>query len=147
MVGEVMVRKVVGLLPQENAGHALDKLLEMRISGLPVINSGGKLVGMFTEKEVLAKILPGYVELVGGFKYGQDSRALKQKVHNFSQLTVKEVMRQEVISVEESTALYEAAHLMLTSKARRLPVLDKEKKVVGIISRGDVVKAIFTRYK
>jgi len=142
-----MVRKVVGLLPQENAGHALDKLLEMRISGLPVINSGGKLVGMFTEKEVLAKILPGYVELVGGFKYGQDSRALKQKVHNFSQLTVKEVMRQEVISVEESTALYEAAHLMLTSKARRLPVLDKEKKVVGIISRGDVVKAIFTRYK
>lgn len=147
MVGQVMTREVVSLLPEENALKALDRLLEMRISGLPVINQEGKLIGMFTEKEALAKILPGYLEAVGGFKYDQDSKALKQKVLNFSGLTVKEVMRQEVVCVEESTALYEAAHLMLTRKARRLPVLNKEKKVIGIVSRSDVVKAIFTRYK
>ncbi len=147
MVGQVMTKEVAGLLPEENALKALEKLFQMRISGLPVIDQQGKLVGMFTEKEVLVKILPGYLEAVGGFQYSQDSKGLKQKVIHFSALTVKEVMRQEVICVDESTALYEAAHLMLTQKVRRLPVLNKDKKVVGIISRGDVVKAIFSQYK
>ncbi len=147
IVSQVMTKEVVGLLPEENALQALDKLLEMGISGLPVISPEGKLLGMFTEKEVIAKIFPSYLESVGGFQYDQDAKGLKQKIANFSGLAVKDVMRKDVICVEESTALYEAAHLMLTQKARRLPVLNKEKKIIGIISRGDVVKAIFSQYK
>jgi len=146
-VKEIMSKKVTSLDPEENALSALESLLRLKISGLPVIESAGKLVGMFTEKEVLAKILPKYLENVGGFVYDENPKAVKQKVLTFTDFKVKDVMRKDVITVDEDSALCEVAHMMLVQKARRIPVLDKEKNIVGIVSRGDIVKAIFNEYK
>jgi CBS domain-containing protein len=59
---------------------------------------------------------------------------------------VKELMRKDVVTVDEDTTLCEVARLMLTQKARRIPVLNKTKDVVGIVSRGDIVRALFAEY-
>jgi CBS domain-containing protein len=138
-----MTQAVKGLAPEATALEALQVLTELKISGLPVIDKSNKLVGMFTEKEILAHILPKYFEQVGAFAYADNPKAVKQKIKNFASLKVEDIMRREVISVEENTALCEAAHIMLVNKARRLPVLNAAKQVVGIASRGDIVKALF----
>ena len=57
-------------------------------------------------------------------------------------IKVKDIMRKEVITVDEDTSLSEVARIMLTQKIRRVPVLNKEGKVVGIVARQDVVKAL-----
>jgi len=145
-VQEIMSKEVISLRPEDSAKDALDILFKKRISGLPVIDRQGKLVGMFTEKEVLLKILPSYVDKVGKFVYEENPKAVKQKVLALSGLKVAEVMRSEVVTVSENTALCEVAHIMLTQKARRIPVLAASGIVAGIVSRGDVLKALFTEY-
>lgn len=146
-VKEVMTKEVISLKPDENARSALDTLFKMRISGLPVIDNNGKLVGMFTEKEVIVKILPSYVENVGRFVYNENPKAVRQKIIGINELKVKDLMRKEIVTVDEDTTLCEVAHLMLMQKARRIPVYNKAKDVVGIIARGEVVKALFEEYK
>jgi CBS domain-containing protein len=141
-ISEIATRDVVSVRPDVSAKEALDLLFKMQISGLPVINTDGKLVGMFTEKEILSYLLPSYVERVGRFIYDQNPKAIKKKFSELSKLNVSQLMRKDVVTTTEDTALCEVARIMLTQKARRLPVLDKTGKVLGIVARSDVLKAI-----
>lgn len=146
-IKEIMVKDITSLSPEMNALDAWDVLQKMKISGLPVIDDENKLVGMFTEKEILVKILPSYMEAVGKFVYDENPKAVKQRVLLLAKMRVREVMRENVITVNEDTALCEAAHVMLTQKARRTPVLNEKQEISGIVSRGDVLKALFKEYK
>jgi CBS domain-containing protein len=140
-VKEIMTKDVTSILPDTNAKEALDLLEKLQISGLPVIDDKGRLVGMFTEKEVLAAILPSYIEKVGRFIYEENPKTVKQKMANLRNIKVKDIMRKEVVTVDEDVVLCEVARTMLTQKVRRIPVLDKEKRMVGIVARTDVVRA------
>jgi CBS domain-containing protein len=142
-VADIMTKEVKSISPDTNVIEALDLLFEMEISGLPVIDERGKLVGMFTEKDILTGILPSYMEKVGSFIYQDNPKALKQKIINMRGVKVKEMMRRNVITVNEGANLCEVARVMLIQKARRLPVLNEAGEVVGIVSRGDIVKALF----
>lgn len=140
-VKEIMTKEIVSVKPEDNAKEALDLLLKMEISGLPVINAQGKLAGMFTEKDVLSHTLPSYIEKVGRFVYEENPKSIKNKFQDLSNLSVSQLMRCEVITIDEETSLCEVARIMLTQKIRRIPVLDKEKRVVGIVAREDIVKS------
>jgi CBS domain-containing protein len=140
-IKEVMTREIKSLSPDTNAIEALKLLEKTQISGLPVIDKDGKLVGMFTEKDILEHILPSYIHKVGRFVYEENPKATKKKFSELSKMKVAQLMRKEVISVSEDTALCEVARIMLTQKARRIPVVDKSGKVIGIIARCDVLKA------
>jgi CBS domain-containing protein len=146
-IKEIMKKEVKSVKPDDNVIEALNLLLKMQISGLPVIDAEGKLKGMFTEKEVLARVLPSYVGKVGRFIYDENPKAVRQKVLSLNTMKVKDIMRREVVTVNEDTALCEVASTMLTQKVRRIPILNKAKEVVGIVSRGDVVKALFEERK
>lgn len=140
-VKEIMTKEVVSIQPDTNAKEAVGILFKMHISGLPVINESGKLVGMFTEKDILRNILPSYIEQVGRFVYEENPKSIKKKFMELENIRVSKLMRPEVITVDEDTSLCEVAHIMLTQKVRRIPVLDKEKKVIGIVAREDIVKS------
>lgn len=141
-IKEVMVKDVQGLSPDISVKEAMDILLKRRISGLPVIDKEGRLVGMFTEKNILSYLLPSYIEKVGRFVYEENPKAAKKKLSELCQIKISQLMRKDVITATEDVALCEAARIMLTQKARRLPVVDKEGKVVGIIAREDILRAM-----
>jgi CBS domain-containing protein len=140
-IKEVMTRDVTSISPQISAKEALDLLLKMEISGLPVIDEKNKLVGMFTEKDILRNVLPSYIEKVGRFVYEENPKLIEKKFQYLKDLSVSKLMCKDVVTVDENTSLCEVARLMLTQKVRRIPVLDKEKKVVGIVAREDIVRA------
>ena len=140
-VKEAMTREVKSISPDISAWAALIQLSEKKISGLPVINKEGRLVGMFTEKEVLSFVLPSYVEKVGRFIYEENPKGTRKKLGELHNVKVNQLMRKEVVTIEEDVTLCEAARVMLTQKARRLPVVNKEKIVVGIIAREDILGA------
>lgn len=146
-VKDIMTKDVTSVSPDSNAKEVLDLLFKMQISGLPVIDAKNKLVGMFTEKEVLTAVLPSYLEKVGRFVYQENPKAVKQKVSALRDKKVRDIMRTNVITTDEDTNLSEAARIMLTQNSRRMPVLNAAKEVVGILSRGDVVKALFQEHK
>lgn len=140
-VKDIMQKEVISLSPDTNTLEALKILLERRISGLPVIDKNDRLCGMLTEKEILRVVLPGYIEQVGKMIYTGYDKIIK-KMQGLKELTVKDVMRKEVVTIAPEISLAEVARLMLTKKIRRIPVI-KEGKVVGIIAREDVVKTVF----
>ena len=140
-IKEIMKRDVTSIDPDTSALDALNRLFEMQISGLPVVDSQGKLVGMFTEKDVLAYILPSYIDKVGKFTYEENPKSTKRKFTQLGAVKVSQLMRKQVVTTTEDTTLCEVAKIMLTHKARRLPVLDKIGKVSGIVAREDVLKA------
>ena len=141
-VKEIMTKDVKSLSGEETVKDALDIISRLEISGLPVIDKDRNLLGMFTEKDILRIILPGYLTQVGAFVYGDDPKNIKNKFLNLHNLKVAEVMNKAVETVKEDTSLSEAARLMLTKNVRRMPVLDADKKVTGIISRYDVLAAL-----
>jgi len=141
-VREIMTKDLVSVKPDDTAQDALLALFKMQISGLPVIDAQGKLVGMFTEKGVLSYILPSYLDKVGRFIYEENPKSTKIKCAQLSGVKVSELMRKEVVTTTEEVTLCEAARIMLTQKVRRLPVLNTSGEVVGIVARCDIVRAM-----
>ncbi|MEW6170681.1 MAG: CBS domain-containing protein [Candidatus Omnitrophota bacterium] len=140
-VKDIMAENIKSISGEISVKEAMDLLFKHKISGLPVLDKKGLLIGMFTEKDILKTVLPGYVEQVGKFIYDEDPKIVKKKMQNLGKIKVKEIMRKDVITVSSDTALGEVARLMLTQKVRRVPVVDKDKKVIGIVAREDIVRA------
>lgn len=136
-----MSKKVKFVSADMNAQQALKILVKSGSSGLPVIDKRGTLRGVFTEKEVLRAILPGYLTEIGAFIYGEGSKSELKKLIRFGKRKVRDIMRKEVPTVSEETSLTEVSHIMLTRSERRV-IVTRGCKVVGIITRSDVVKAL-----
>jgi CBS domain-containing protein len=141
-VQEIMVKDVVSLETEDNVLDAMKLLFKMGISGLPVLDDDRKLVGTFTEKGILSFILPSYIEKVGKFIYEENPKSTKKKFCELGAVKVGQLMRKEIATIKPETTLCEAARLMLTQKIRRLPVVDGQGSVVGIIARCDLLKGL-----
>jgi CBS domain-containing protein len=101
----------------------VDMLLRRGISGAPVVDGSGHLIGMVSEHDCLKAILVGtYQGDVGG--------------------SVADVMTSSVETIPLGTSIVEAANQMVTSGRRRLPVVDHDNRLVGQISRSDLLRAV-----
>ncbi|MFA5115201.1 MAG: CBS domain-containing protein [Candidatus Omnitrophota bacterium] len=141
-VQDVMSRNVRHLSADTTVKEAAELLQKNRVSGLPVMDDNGMLLGMFTEKDILSHILPSYIEKVGSFVYEENPKAAKRKFGQLGEVTVSKLMRREVVTVNENVTLCEVARVMLTQKVRRIPVVDKDYRVVGIVARCDILKGL-----
>ena len=116
-VVDVMTTKVITIPAHQSKQQAARLLTQHRISGLPVVNDEKVVVGVVTEFDVISK----------------EGR------------TVGEIMTRGVISVSPDTELDEVRHLLVHERIKRLPVLEQG-KLVGIISRADLVREVATRW-
>ena len=123
-IGELMTKDVQTLTPDIPVSEAVRLLIAQKISGLPVVDAAGLLVGMFTEKDVLKGILPSYISKVGHFVYENSPQSIKNKVIKIAQRKVGDVMCCDVVKVGAETSVSEVAHIMLTQNVRRVPVVD-----------------------
>ncbi|MCW9012141.1 MAG: CBS domain-containing protein [Gammaproteobacteria bacterium] len=113
-----------------------------KISGVPVIDDNDKLVGVLSEKDILRAMFPDVEQIMqeGG---KTDFEAIEADYKNVLDKKAGDMMTQTVASVHPDMPLLKAASMMCVKKIRRIPVTDKDDKLVGIISIGDVHKAIF----
>ena len=140
---DVMTKDVVTIPETASLREAAHILVEHRISGAPVVDESGNVVGMLSEADILDEkkreaALPR-VALFGVSIVPEDS--LRRAYEEGMSLQVKDVMTKRVISVEEDTPLKEIARLMVRHKVNRFPVV-KERKLVGIVARDDILRAL-----
>jgi CBS domain-containing protein len=112
-----MNRKVVSLIPQATVEEAIRTLLEHKISGAPVIDKEGKLVGIISQFQLLEVLY--------------DPQIRTQRV--------QQIMTKDVLTLEDTALLGMAANLFVLHRIHRLPVLSGG-RVVGVISRSDLLK-------
>ena len=110
---DIMTRDVITVSPTATIKNLAMTLIKNQISGAPVAGRNGKIIGVVSEADIVAK-------------KGKD---------------VKTIMSKNIISVTEETAVEDIAKLMTTHRIKRLPVM-RGSEVVGIVSRADIVSAI-----
>jgi CBS domain-containing protein len=110
---DIMTRDIITVTPTMTVKDLAMTLIKNQISGAPVSAKNGKIVGVVSETDIVAK-------------RGKD---------------VRSIMSKKIISVNEETSVEAIAQLMTTHKIKRLPVMRGE-QVVGIVSRADIVSAI-----
>ena len=113
-----------------------------KISGVPVIDNDGKLIGVLSEKDILKAMFPGVDQIMlEGAK--ADFESIEADYKGVLGKQAGDLMTQTVASVTPDMPLLKAASMMCVRKIRRIPVTDKNNLLIGIISIGDVHKAIF----
>ncbi|XP_044508104.1 CBS domain-containing protein CBSX1, chloroplastic-like [Mangifera indica] len=148
-VGDFMTRKedLHIVKTTTTVDEALEGLAEKRITGFPVIDDDWKLVGVVSDYDVLA------IDYISGF-YQNDAnlfpnvnsswktfKMIQRLLSKTNGKVVGDLMTPTPIVVYENTKLEDAARLFLETKYHRLPVVDGDGKLVGIITRGHVVRA------
>jgi CBS domain-containing protein len=130
-----MTTEVATIEKSASLKEAARILIERRISGLPVVDEHGDLVGIVTEGDVLhQETLRHPATTLKSFLQGAEERAL----------SVEQAMTKKVKTIGDEADHTEAARLMETSGVKRLPVTNSDGRLVGILSRSDILK-VFAR--
>jgi CBS domain-containing protein len=113
---DIMTRAVATIYPEASAQEAAQLLYQKRISGAPVVDADDNIIGIITEADIISKV-------------------------NREGLRVADIMSHEIIAVGEETPVNEIAALLTERKIKRVPVVC-DGKLVGIVSRADIVHAV-----
>ena len=126
-VKQYMATDLITFSPETDIDHAIQTILKNKISGAPVTDKHGKLVGMLSESDCIKTILEGpYNNLPGGTG------------------SVSDYMSRKVVTIDVNKTILELAYEFMNTAYRRFPVIDRG-KLVGQISRSDILKAIQKR--
>jgi CBS domain-containing protein len=139
-VADVMTREVVVVHPQTPFKEIVRRMHEARVSALPVLDDDGRLVGIVSEADLILKEDPELDETARLFE-GRHRRSDRQKAAG---LFARELMTQPVVTIGPSESLGEAARLMHRRQVKRLPVVDQDGRLVGILARSDLL-TVFLR--
>jgi CBS domain-containing protein len=110
---DIMTRDVITVMPTMTIKQLANALIKNQVSGAPVAGKKGKIIGIVSEADIVAK-------------KGKD---------------VKSIMSKKIVSIDEETPVEEIAQLMMTHHVKRVPVMHGD-QLVGIVSRADIVSAI-----
>jgi CBS domain-containing protein len=139
---QIMTRPVFTVLPEATILEAANLMLRRHISGLPVVNAAGKLVGIVSEGDFIRRSEIGtqrrrgrFLKLVLG-----PGQAATDFVHEHG-CKIAEIMTHDPVTVSEDTSLEAIVALMEKNKLKRLPVMRGE-KLVGIVSRSNLLQAV-----
>jgi CBS domain-containing protein len=139
---QIMTRPVVTVSPEARIVEAANIMLQRHISGLPVVDTAGKLVGIVSEGDLIRRPEIGTQKKRArwlGFLTGPGKLA-EDFVHEQGR-KVGEVMTKSPLTVTEDTALAEIADLMEKNNLKRLPVMRGD-ALVGIVSRANLLQAV-----
>ncbi len=147
-VKDIMEEVKDHLSPDDTIKDAVNKMRVVRrndclvgVKGMIVLDAGGDLVGMVSIKDILKAIIPFYMSMteLGEFTW---EGMLVEMARKVSDRKVEEIMTKDVITVSEDAPLMECADRIVKHNLQRVPVLNGEKRVVGIVYIRDIYHAI-----
>ena len=143
-VAEIMTTELVTVSPETSLQEAIQILAEREISGLPVVDDRGQLVGVISETDLTWQETgvdtPPYVMFLDSIIYLQNPAKHNEEVHKALGQTVGEAMSDRLTTVKATQPVREAARIMHEEKVRRLPVVNEKEELIGMITQGDVIK-------
>ena len=146
-VREVMTVDVVTFAPTDIVQIAMQQLVDRGVDAGPVVDDSGAVVGMLSTGDLIveeARVhFPSVVNFLGvNVTWPFDHKELDDTMAKALGATVGEVMTAKPFTVSVDASVEEAATVMHDQNVSRLPVLDADGRLAGIVARGDIVKAI-----
>jgi len=141
-----MRKRVVTIGPDATVKELAQLFHEHDISGCPVIDDKDQLIGIVTEGDLVAQDadlhFPRYIQFLDTQIYLQSPKKFEERLRRITGATVREVMTTDVHTVGMDTPVRKAATIMADKGINRLPVVDDRGRVVGLLGRHEVLKAM-----
>jgi CBS domain-containing protein len=141
---DIMTKDIITVKPATTIEDLAHILIKHQISGTPVVDEDGNLIGIVTENDLISKNkklhIPTILRLFDAFIPLGTSR-LEEEIKRMAAFTVGEICTRNVVTCDEDMSIEDVATMMTEKKIHLLPVL-KERRLVGIIGKKDLIKGI-----
>jgi CBS domain-containing protein len=140
-----MTRAVTTIHPEAPLAEVVEKLLDKDYTALPVIDAANRVVGIISDTDLLQR---GDMDVSISLKKAVDPQLASTLIARLRQSTrtVSEVMTPEPVTIAPNASLSEAARVMSKRRLKRLPVVDSERRLLGIISRLNILNVLAAGY-
>ena len=146
-VREVMTTKVITLTPDQSFAVAADTLADNKIGAVPVVDTAGKVVGVLRDEDLIVSEsnlhAPTWLAVMGAeFPLPGESKKFESELRRMTAATVDQLMATDGPTCGPDDTLGTVAAAMHDNDITHMPVVDSDGKLVGIISRGDLVRRV-----
>jgi len=137
VVSEVMTVGVVSAHEQAGFKVIVASLVRNRISAVPVIDDDRKVIGVVSESDLLARVVaePDHTSVIGHLRHGRRERL--ERIHGE---TASSLMTTPAVTTTPDCTIADAARLAAKARVRRLPVVDTDGVLLGIVTRADLLR-------
>ena len=143
---DIMTSKVITINQDASIEELSNLLLDNKISGVPVVDNEGKIVGIATEGDIIVRDtemhFPRYFKLLDSIIYLESLTKFRDSYKKHLAVRVSEIMTSDIVSCTAQTSVEEVASIMVEKRINRIPVLTADNKPEGIITRADIVKSM-----
>jgi CBS domain-containing protein len=142
-----MERDVVTVSEEDDVETLLGVLREHELPGVPVVNDGGRCVGIVTEADLVISEedadlhLPHYIALFGGVVFLEPLKRFESRLKKAFASNVRDMMTPDPVTIGSDASVEEAGRVIAQRKHNRLPVVDHG-RLVGVVTRVDVLDAL-----
>jgi CBS domain-containing protein len=147
-VADIMERDAPSITLDAGVEDVVARFRDQDVSALPVVNEGGRCVGIVTEQDLVIADeegdlhIPHYIELFGGLVFfPPELRVFERRLKKAAAARVEDLMTEDPVTVEPTTTIHEAAHVIVERGHSRLPVVEHG-RYIGLITRADVLVAL-----
>jgi CBS domain-containing protein len=146
-VADIMDADPVTVSPEATVEEVVRVLKTQELPGVPVVNEGGRCVGIVTEADlVLADAegdlhIPHYIELMGGVVFLEPLRRFEDRLRKAVASTAQDMMSGDPVTVDAGASVRDAARIMADKGHNRLPVVEHG-RLVGVVTRVDVLQSL-----
>ena len=138
----------MSVTPQEGVQTLLKLMREHELPGMPVVDADHKLVGIVTESDLVMRDeqadlhLPHHIDLLGGVIFLESMKHYEERLRRGLASTVADMMTPDPISVSPQASVHDAGRVIAERKHNRLPVVDDDGRLVGVVTRVEVLSAL-----
>lgn len=145
LVKDLMTTNVISVKPETLVSEVADLLNKHHFTGIPVVDANGTVLGVISERDFITSdsklYLPTYIKLLGEMDYIQGARkGLPYAVNQVIHATARDIMNQHLVFATPDMTLEQVAELFAVKRVNPIPVTDSNNKMLGIISRSDLIK-------
>ena len=146
-VADIMDDDPVTVGPDDDVETVVHVLREHELPGVPVVNEGGRCVGIVTEADLVIGDeqgdlhIPHYIELFGGVVFLEPLRRFEERLKKAVGSSVRDIMTADPITIDVGASVHEAGRIIVSRGHNRLPVVEHG-RLVGVVTRVDVLDAL-----
>jgi CBS domain-containing protein len=142
---DFMIKDVISVQESANVKELLQALVTHKVGGVPVLNAEGKLTGTVSDGDIIRFMKPKDQRVYDFFSYVvmTNPESLEETVQRKLEANITKVMKKTgLFTVAPEDNLEKAMTIFSTHHFKKIPVIDAERKVVGVVSRGDIIRQL-----
>lgn len=156
-VSKIMTKNVLALRPSDTLHDAIQKFAKKGVSGAPVVNAYGNIVGVVSDADLtraLDVVTPSvkitsskiFNLLFASLRSKKEGVQLQEELKEAKKIKVRSFMSEPIV-MSSDASLMEVIKKMVSDDINRLPIVDSKKRLVGIVARADIIKALSKNFK